>query len=195
MFDKSTQKELKAKYRELLNDVWTDEGMVNFCSKKAEVVFKTESGFFLEVEKEGIKKNFCFGYSDSRYDTEDRDRAYGMVRHARNSVEYFREKNLERLDSCIKFYSDTNNNLYFQNHYAHQKNNVMKHIAAFDGWNLPNDILSGDFKEYTPASENDRKLIVEAYKKERELFAKRLESYIKRYGLSKVRAWAYWQDE
>lgn len=196
MFDKNTQKELKDQYRVLLGDVWgSDNHMVDFCTKKAEVVFKTEKGFFCEVEKEDIKKDFCFGYSDSRYDTEDYDRANNMAAHARKSVDYFRAENLKKLNDCISFYSDTRNELYFQNHYIHQKNNVLKNVVSFQYWNMPKDIFNKEYKEYTPVSEKDRKLIVEAYQKEKELFSKRLETYIKRYGLSKVNSWSYWRDE
>lgn len=196
MFDKNTQKELKEQYRVLLGDVWgSDNHMIDFCTKKAEVVFKTENGFFCEVEKTDIKKNFCFGYSLSRYDSEDYDNANRMAAHARKSVDYFREENLKKLNDCISFYSDTRNELYFQNHYISQKNNVLKNVVSFQYWNMPKDIFNKEYKEYTPVSENDRKLIVEAYQKEKELFSKRLETYIKRYGLSKVNSWSYWRDE
>ena len=56
-------------------------------------------------------------------------------------------------------------------------------------------VFNKEYKEYSPVSEKDRKLIVEAYQKEKELFSKRLETYIKRYGLSKVNSWSYWRDE
>lgn len=196
MFDKDMQKKLKEQYRVLLGDVWgSDNHMVNYCAKKAGVVFKTEKGFFCEVEKQSIKKNFCFGYSLSSYDSEDYDRANNMVRHAENSLDYFRKENLKKLNDYINFYSDTNNQLYFQNHYINQKNNILKNVVSFEYWNEPKDIFNKEFKEFTPVSNEDRKLIVDAYKKELELFTKRLETYIKRYGLSKVHAWSYWQDE
>ena len=196
MFDKTTQKNLKAQYKVLMADVWgKDSHMIEYCSKKAEVVFKTEKGFFLEIEKEDIKKNFCFGYSLSRYDTEDYDRANNMAHHAETSLNYFRAANLKHLNECIEFYSDPKNELFFHNHYISQKNDVLKAVSTFEYWNMPKDIFNKEYKEYTPVSENDRKLIVEAYKKELELFTKRLETYIKRYGLSKVHSWSYWQDE
>ena len=196
MFDKNTQKELKEQYRILLGDVWgSDNHMIDFCTKKAEVVFKTEKGFFCEVEKTDIKKDFCFGYSLSRYDSEDYDNANSMAAHAKKSVDYFKEENLKKLNDCINFYSDTSNELYFQNHYINQKNNVLKNVVSFEYWNEPKDIFSKEFKEYTPVSDKDRELIVAAYKKELELFTKRLETYIKKYGLSKVKSWSYWRDE
>ena len=195
MFDKITQKELKAQYRVLMADVWEDDHMIDFCTKKADVVVKTEKGFFLEVEKEGIKKNFCFGYSLSRYDSEDYDNANAMARYAAASLDYFRKENLKKLNDCINFYSDTNNQLFFHNHYISQKNNVLKSVCSFEYWNTPKDIFDKEYKEYTPVSEKDRQVIVEAYKKELELFTKRLETYIKKYGLSKVHTWSYWQDE
>jgi len=196
MFDKKTQKELKEQYKMLMADVWgTNNHMIDFCVKEADVVFKTEEGFFLEIEKEDIKKDFCFGYSCSRYDTEDFDRANKMADYAQKSVDYFKEENLKSLNDCINFYSDTRNELYFSNHYTNQKNNVLKKVVSFGYWNEPKDIFNKEFKEYAPVSDKDRNLIVDAYKKELELFTKRLETYIKKYGLSKVKTWSYWRDE
>lgn len=195
MFDKGTQKELKDQYRGLMTDVWEDESMIDFCTKKADVIIKFDNGFFAEVEKESIKKNFCFGYSDSMYDTKDYDRANNMAHYAKTSVDYFRKENLNRLNKCIEFYSDTRNKLFFQNHYTGQKNNILKCIDSFKEWDCPKDIFNKEYKIFTPLSEKDRALLVDAYKKELELFTKRLETYIKRYGLSKVRSWSYWRDE
>ncbi len=118
-----------------------------------------------------------------------------MALYARKSVDYFREQNLKRLNECINFYSDSSHELFFYNHYTAQNNNILKKVVSFDYWNEPKDVFNKEFKEYTPVSEKDRKLIVDAYKKELELFTKRLEAYIKRYGLTKIRSWSYWRDE
>ena len=194
MFDKGTQKELKDQYKTLLADVWgNDNHMIDYCAKKAEVIYKTEEGFFLNIEKQDIEKDFCFGYSCSRYDTEDFDRANKMAHHARNSVDYFRVENLKPLNEKIEFYSNPDNMLFFRNHYQSQKNNILKTVHCLQRWERLEDVYNN--ADFIPVSENDRKIIVDAYKKELELFTKRLETYIKRYGLSKVRSWSYWRDE
>ena len=53
--------------------------------KKANHIVELENGDIVVIEKPTIKKDFCFGYSDSRYDTEDYDRANEMAAHARTS--------------------------------------------------------------------------------------------------------------
>lgn len=192
MFEKNTQKELKAQYKILLADVWKDNRMIDYCSKSADVVIKTEKGFFLAIDKKSIKKNFCFGYSLSRDNTESFDSANNMVRFSRESKEYFLNENVKDLKNKIAFYSDKSNDLWFQNHYISQKNDLLKKVVSFRFFELPKNI--DDVKEYQKVSDNDRALIVEAYKKELELFTKRLETYLKKYGLSKINSWSYWQD-
>lgn len=193
MFSKESQKQLKAEYRELLKDVWKDDRMIKYCSSLADVVFKTEDGFYLEVEKPYIETRFCFGYSDSPYDTEDYDRASEMAHYARTNEDHFRETNLRKLKRAIEYYSDKNNDLWFQNHYISQENNILKCIQSFKHWEEPHDI--SDTTKYHKVSDKDRELIVDAYKQELERFSKRVETYLKRYGLSKVHSWTYWRDE
>jgi phosphoglycolate phosphatase-like HAD superfamily hydrolase len=66
----------------------------------------SENGFYAEIEKPSIKKNFCFGYSLSSYDTESFDNAGRMAEHARTSADYFREKNLAGLKEKVEYYKD-----------------------------------------------------------------------------------------
>jgi hypothetical protein len=42
--------------------------------------------------------------------------------------------------------------------------------------------------------DEDRLAILEGLKREREKFDKRLQTYLKRYGTSKIRTWTYWAD-
>ena len=188
MFENVTQKELKAQYKELLRTVWADDRMVEYCSKQADVVIKFENGFYAEIEKPSIKNNFCFGYSLSSYDTESFDNASRMAEHARNSADYFREKNLAGLKEKIEYYKDKKNVLYFRNHYISQKNDIMKGIEGFNPWEEPTD------SEFVQLTDKDRSLLVEAYEVELAKFTKRVDAYLKKYGTSKVKSWSYWQD-
>lgn len=185
MFNKEAQKELKAQYKVLLADVWGDERMIDYCSKKADVVVKTEQGFLIEVEKENIETSFCFGYRLSHTDTEEYDAANKMAEYARKSESYFIEKNLAGLKNTIKHLSE--NELYAQDHYISQKNHILKNVITLKSWEEPKE-------DYIKLSDSDKELIIEAYKVELERFEKRLNTYLKRYGTSKLHTWSYWQD-
>lgn len=65
----STQKELKQKYADILAaDVWhDDQEMIDFCLKEAGYIVELVNGDIIVIKKPKIKKDFCFGYSDSRF--------------------------------------------------------------------------------------------------------------------------------
>ena len=46
----------------------------------------------------------------------------------------------------------------------------------------------------TELTESERAAVVAAYETELSKLNKRLDSYLKRYGLSKLKTWTYWQD-
>ena len=194
MFTKENQTKLKQEYAALLPDVWgKDKKMIDFCLKKADLLFKTSEGFIVEIEKPSIKKHFCFGYRLGDDGTEYRE-ANAAASAARKDVDYFLEENLQDLKRRIENLSKENEDYYFQNHYWKQTNNVMKSLVSFHYWEVPADISKGEYKEYTPVNKEARALILAAYKEELKRFTKRLETYLKRYGLSCVHTWSYWQD-
>lgn len=189
IFTTTSQKELKAQYRVLMADVWEDERMIDFCTKNADVIIKFANGFVAEIEKPSIKTHFCFGYRLSSHDTEEFDNACDMAVYARKSEEYFKEKNLEDLKRTIKNIEECRFTPYFRNHYCSQKNDILKGIEWFEYYNEP---VSNP--EYVKLTEADKALLLEAYKVELERFSKRVDTYLKKYGTSKVKSWSYWQD-
>ena len=52
----------------------------------------------------------------------------------------------------------------------------------------------GLLPEFSLIGSEDVEKIIIAYEDVRSRFAKRLDTYLKRYGLSKVRSWSYWLD-
>lgn len=187
------QKELKLKYAEILEkDVWgKDAKMVEFCVKEAGYIVELENGDIIPIKKPRIEKNFCFGYSDSRYDTEDLDRAEKMASHARTSVDYFLEQNLKDINSIIKNLEENGSGRWVYRinipYYRQKKESGLKAIQAYDRW----DERSQQFPIL--AGENLNR-VIEGYKVVKADFEKRLNTYLKRYGLSKVKSWSYWQD-
>ena len=56
------------------------------------------------------------------------------------------------------------------------------------------DLTETEKARYKPLKEHDRLALIEEYKKVLVDFEKRLQAYLKRYGLSKLNIWSYWQD-
>ena len=197
----STQKELKQRYAEILaKDVWhNDQEMVDYCVKKAGYIVELENGDIVALEKPSIEKNFCFGYSDSRYDTEDFDRANRMAEHARNSKEYFLEQNLKEINKTIE-QLEGNDTPDMSSYYTPRP--VFRICIPYSGQPGESKLKAihkyawhdEASQKYPELQGEDRKRVTEGYKTLKADFEKRLNTYLKRYGLSKVNTWSYWRD-
>jgi hypothetical protein len=53
---------------------------------------------------------------------------------------------------------------------------------------------SGHPDAYTKCTDDEKAIILKGLKFGRELFEKRLDAYLKRYGTSKLHTWTYWAD-
>ena len=188
-----TQKELKERYAAILAaEVWPKSpDMVKYCVSKVAHIVELENGDIIPLEKPTIETSFCFGYSDSRYDTEEYDRAQGMAAHAKTHQDYFLEENLrelnetiERLEAADPFPFDYH---LIVPYHGQQSSSQLKRIAAYY-WH------DQRAQEWPKLSGEDRARVAEGYRIVRAAFEKRLQVYLKRYGLSKVKTWAYWRD-
>lgn len=188
-----TQKELKAMYQEILaNEVWkSSPDMVDYCLKEAAHIVELTNGDIIVIEKPRIETRFCFGYSDSRYDTEDYDRANAMADHAKKSQEYFIEENMKDINRTIGEMEGTI-------HHSYEYRLRVKYTGQTEGSKLKSLEVCrwGDeyAKKYPEISAEDLQRVVEGYKVVKASFEKRLNTYLKRYGMSKVKTWSYWQD-
>lgn len=189
------EKELKERYIDTtMSESWNnDSGMRKYFEKSIDRVVKTQNGYLIALDKPSIKKNFCFGYSDSRYDTDDFDRANNMATHAKNSENYFLEKNLEKVDDKIRDLENDRFVIYTRVYYVDAtKDSIIHDYELYRDYQKEYGEVPEGLEELTEA---DRNALIEAYKKLREDFVKRLHSYLKRYGLSNVNTWTYWRDE
>lgn len=188
---KAEQAELKQEYLDIIRaEVWKDQRMLDHCAGKVAHIVRLSNGDILVIEKETIEKDFCFGYSDSRYNTDDYDRANNMAAHAKSSEEYFISENMEGINRKIALLDGSERTRYKYSlrvqYYGQPENSKLKCLDTFDPY---------DGKEVKEISAEDRALILAGYRIAREDFVKRLNQYLKRYGLSKVHSWSYWQDE
>lgn len=212
-------KEQKARVREAYSrDVWHgNDRMTDYCVGKVAALAEFPDGSFLPVEKESIEKDFCFGYSLSRYDTESYDAAGDMVHHARTSVDYFVDqnmKNFRRYLDALKRQMEEEFPREFcvltVPYYDQPADSPLKGLSwiratelleALGGSAFPSEIPGKTF--HWRGHENDvrvptaeeLKIIYDAYEAAAKEHEKKVGSYLKRYGLSKVNAWSYWQDE
>ena len=211
--------------KEYVESVWgNDKRMVDYCMGKVSQLVELDNSMMIEIEKQSIEKRFCFGYSDSRYDTKDYDDAQEMAHHARTSEDYFRHENLKGFQDildCIdgkgKYESWGSQIFFLSNHYIGQKESnhlrSLSHVrlatfldamggsACLDelkGTTVKAKFFSTPIHEgmemYIP-SDDDMAKIREAYVRAFEAHKKRVENYLKKYGMKNVHTWTYWRDE
>lgn len=191
--DKQEQNRLKEEYLQLLAaEVWTrDAEMIEYERKNISRIIKLENGDFLKIEKPRIETHFCFGYGlqcQTSY-----EEAQGRADHAAESVEYFKRENLKRFDEWEKAFR-LGEVYTIPNYLKSPENTRLRTLSFLSLWQR--ETLSPEqMKNFSPVCAADVERIKEAYKTERKAFEKRLDTYLKRYGTSKLETWAYWADE
>ena len=197
-----TQKELKAIYTEELKKAWKDEKMVQHCSRSTAYVIE-HGGELYGIEKPSIKTSFCFGHGYCGITTEEEeDKADAMARKARESREYFIKENLEQVNEWIKQlkeileqmqldWAEGSHPLYMietgAHYYSQSEDCRLRYysiVNTFDG------VSRGKICNDTELLEK----LIAGYEQVKEDFIKRLNTYLKRYGLSKVESWSYLSD-
>lgn len=188
------EKALRQRYIDLVTEeVWSgSERMKKHYEKKTDRVFKTEKGYLIEIEKPSIETKFCFGYSDSRYDMDDYNRANNMAHHARTNEDYFIEENLKQVQRIIDDLKNKRFSVFTRVRYCGSPDDSL--IRSYKlYWDYQKDW--GEItEEYEELSEADRKSLIAVYEETKKDFEKRIHAYLKRYGLSKVDSWSYWRD-
>ena len=187
--------ELVEEYRGELVKLWrTDTSMIDFCIKKISSIRKLSNGGLITWKKPEINTRFCFGYMGQS----DEGDAQQMAQNAKKNEDYFLSENLGIFDVTIKKIKSTlkknnENKLYIYKEYSRDYVNLWGFtVLSFSEFIYQNERkIYNDIQE---ASDEDIRIILEAEKEERAKFEKRLKTYLKRYGLSKVKTWSYWQD-
>lgn len=211
------RRELLERYREVLGrDCWPcDEHMTDYCTKNAAEIAQLPNGFLIAVEKQRIKTRFCFGYSDSAYNTDDFDRANDMAHHARTSEEYFITENMKAFRRQVENMNSDEYVMVLVTPYSGQPENSplksvrllrrwdFRELAGITGTTTEYDDLNGTtiplcecgrvFPAYIPTDE-DKTIICETYRRAMDSHEKKIRQYLKRYGLTKVETWSYWRD-
>ena len=182
---KETQKQLwqEIERRYIAKNGKTDN-YYKFLTKHYSTLLRLSNGEIVGIEKTKIKTNFCFGYGFCGISSDEEENAAArMAVRAEQDKNYFIEKNIEPLDRQIKaLQSDYNIAL------------------SYSGANVGSVVTMGKWDEYLefcqgqPLTDEDRSAYIEALQEEKAAFMKRLQAYLKRFGLSKIESWTYLCD-
>ena len=195
--DKEAARESKGGDKALLPDymaemakVWQGS-MLESCKKNFSYAIRLDGSELVVFDKPEIKNRFC--WADEGPSLEDYERVTGSED---NLKRYFIAANLEDFDNRIELLQslkpDYSRTPCIKRCDGFEKGVQVWRWGAYDLWEVKNrPHIYGDIK---PLTESDRVAILEAEKHERSKFEKRLNSYLKRYGVSKLHTWTYWRD-
>ena len=165
--------ELLNLYRERLTAIREDEWWINFHLKDvAEIVQLTDGSLYI-IKKPQIETSFCFperGY--------DYDEVTKKADAAGKSEDFFKAENLRKIQNWIDTLESLDDVWVLEN-------GASVEITTWNRWMDDSSRRLGM---------EDRRRILEAYQRVKAGFEKRLNTYLKRYGLRCVRTWTYWMD-
>lgn len=196
-----TQKELKTIYAKELRKAWSDEKMVKFCTNSTAYIVEND-GYYYGIEKPKIKKDFCFGYGMYGVtNDEEEEYAENMRETAKTSEKYFKAKNLKEINREIQQLENIAEEMKLNwakgSHPAHMVETREKYYGQKDGCKLRGfSVVDTRFANSGVLCESVEfvERLIEGYKQVKADFEKRIDSYLKRHGLTKVNAWTYLVD-
>ncbi len=171
-----------------------DEKMMDWFRKEFSSAVKLSNGGLLVFTRQSIETSFCFGYRTSVYDCEDYDNANEAARMARTNEDYFMEENLSTFDKAIEALSRESDDEYRRPYIYRVRYDTQSEPLNLFRWEMFGAGERTFGREYTEMTAADRAIVLAGERHEREKFEKRLRTYLKRYGLSKIRSWSYWLD-
>lgn len=198
-----TQKELKEKYMNIIKtEVWKgSESMQEFARKECNYIVELSNGNIICIEKPRIKKDFCFGMGMyATYTQEELEAAEGLADKARNDVNYFINENMRQITEKIEALKEAiagKREVYTYIKYSGQsaESNLVTYnavrICDNPEWN---PLRWNRLQAVRKLSNDDIQLIIDGLEEVVKKFMKRLNTYLKKYGLSKLNVWTYCRD-
>lgn len=206
--NKKFQQELKERYAVAMKAVWgNSQNMIDYCVKQASVFIPVANNGIAVIDKPRIETDFYFGYSDCgqglSYE-ENNERVNHVSDHL---AEYFVSYNLRDINEKIKLIeeildSENKDGEYIIINSGHYSSDILGNARSlqivkpynfYTGYTTLEEIQRHDASAVV-ASIEDVKRYLEAYKFIKETFTKRLNTYLKRFGTSKLSVGTYWVD-
>lgn len=192
-------KQLIAEYAQMYSN---DESTIKWMKGYLADVVELNDGTLYAIEKPRIQKDFCFpmGYN-GRYDEESERNANEMAHYARTNEQYFLDKNMRPiLDEAKRFNINPKSYKIPAVHNAKYigSDERIGYIEFFDNPEIftHRESILKEVKErrFRLLEPDEIERIKNAYEEVIETFKKRLQTYLKKYGLIKLNVWTYLSD-
>ena len=185
------QAELKALYKELISKYWKDPKMIDHCIKNNAYIVPLENGDIYDIDKPSIETDFCFGYGMNGVSYEgDYEEASEAMHTAERDTDYFISENMKHLDGYIEALKDKDIRVFKYVHYCGDCDSRLKDIGFYRYYQEP----ATNLKDCHELTETEREAVLAGYEEVKRQFKKRLDTYLKKYGLSKLHTWTYLRD-
>ena len=215
--DFENQSQLLEDYNKLLNDRERSKAMIDYYNKECSYILTLSDGSHVIFKKPRIETSFCFGYGQYGISTDEEQKsANEMADYARENQNYlfldFLRGFNHKIDILKAYICKLTNydqwvDQYLRNGTQYELTNYeiseYKHASKFDYFKISSiHIYNADSIYNKIDNENetvitnidDLKNILSVYEHEKAKFEKRLNAYLKKYGLSKLKTWSYLVD-
>lgn len=161
--------------KEFINTECKNDSDTKYYNKEYVGAIKIDGHFYL-IDKPSIENKFCFHDEGADYE-------FYKELHADESKmrQYFIDRNESSFTRMIDGIKNGEDVEIRTSDYMHQ-------LAVYVGRHYY------DPQQGRPATEEEKKLILEGLQFGLDKFRTRLNAYLKRYGLSKLHTWTYWAD-
>ena len=180
-----TKDELLQTYADECFKVFETKDMVDYCTKKVSGIIEFPGGGLYVFDKPKIKTHFCFGEDGG----ESYNEACNMAYNVALKEEYFLHANLRDIDEKIANlkgdYTESGRHCRIKFLY-YDKSGLIYDYAVEPWWRCEH------IKKPEPLTDEDTAALIALFEEERAKFEKRLKTYWKRYGASKLKTWTYW---
>lgn len=179
-----------------------DTHMTDFCANEVAKAFYLSDGKLVIIDKQKIETSFCFGYNTdySGHEQSDAERRRSAFLASAQAFKDANTKGLRdaiaRMDKALGVeFSDTRlMPMVIRASYSGESAPLNIHEVRIMDWYAWDRVWESDKQYYSALSMDDLRTIREAYREVLEKFEKRLDTYLKRYGTSKLNTWTYWRD-
>lgn len=167
------------KYVEQMNDTayWKD-----YYRKRKSLAVRLQDGWCV-IDKPSIDNRFCFHDDGPQYDL-----YLSLMSDKKKLERYFLSENLSEIDREIENLKRTDEPLYTRP-LSNNAVEVLTHHAIYSWCEYRNGS-----KQPRQITAEERASLLTAYGIVRAEFEKRLQTYLRRYGTSKLHTWTYWAD-
>lgn len=185
--DETILKQVKDEYGKMYGYATRgDMEMLAWCIKKIGGVARLANGLFFVVEKPDVETKFCFGYGLNGVADEKSFQSANDAKDSMSQKENFIGANLEEFDRHYRLLT-SGKDVYYYRESRNRKTPPTNLVGLSESMNAYYGCIGKVSKE-------DLDTIKAEVARVREDFAKRLETYWKRYGSSKLKTWTYLVD-